>query len=401
MRQFVSVLCGMVLGIALVSCQAVPRRHPAPKSFHLSPESIPEAEEFESSLEKQGQFIEALFSIDALLEKDFDRAAAREQYAALLAKVRPLVEKAQETGGAHGAALEVMGALRSDGYKYSSEMSGWVSRYGLVSECLRARTGLCLSFTMLTMALLDSCGIESWSVSYPGHVLVRVRKGDRLINLESTHYGDPVVHHYPPELFERAAKEGFIDGRSLDRTQSAWLYLTDRLWAWVLQRSKDYRSFRLLERAEQVLDGSDEVISGQWALRHRLRSLRPANPAAERAESMKLAVDEYERLIRWNPDSGFCYLLLSVAYEDHGDMRASLQVLKRAMGRRNVGTDELDLLLQARWWIKREESGLEEFRLTPEEKRQSDAFLAEHYPFADRAWRLEGTMRRWFEAKER
>jgi len=389
-----------LVAAALASCSAAPRRHWAPRTFHLLPEPIPEVEEFETILEKKGQFIEALFAIDAFIQKDLDRGPAREKYAELLTKIRPQVERARVSGGAFGAALEVMGALRSEGFRYSSEMDGWASRYGPVSECLLSRKGLCLSFTMLSMALLDSCGVDSWAVSYPRHVLVLVRKDDREINLESTLYGDPVVYPYAPDLVERSAREGFIYGRSLNRTQAAWLYLSDRLLSWVLLRSKDYRSFWLLERVEQVQDGSDELISMQWALRHHLRSLRPANPAAERTESMRLAVEEYEHLIQWDPDASLYYLLLSVAYEDHGDRRACLKVLKRWMDRPAGGSSEEGLFLEARWWIKREEFGIEEFRLSPEEKRRADAFLTEHYPFADRAWRLEGHLRRWFVAKE-
>jgi len=400
-RPFLSVLGVALAAAALVSCSAAPRRHRAPRGFHLTPEPIPEVEEFETFLEKKGQFIEALFAIDALIQKDLDRGPAQEKYEELLSKIRPQVEKARETGGPLGAALEVMGALRSEGFQYSSEMDGWASRYGPVSECLLTRRGLCLSFTMLSMALLDSCGVDSWAVSYPGHVLVRVRKDDREINLESTLYGDPAVYHYPPDLIERSAKEGFIYGRSLDRTRAAWLYLSDRLLTWVLLRSKDYRSFWLLERVEQIQDGSDELICIQWALRHHLRSLRPANPAAERTKSMHLAEEEYERVIQWNPDSGLAYLLLSVAYEDHGNRSACLKVLQRWMERRPDESAEDSLFLQARWWIKREEFGLEEFRLSPDDKKQADAFLTEHYPFADRAWRLENHLRRWFETKDR
>lgn len=102
--------------------------------------------------------------------------------------------------GAQGAALEILGVLRGDGFEDSelpSETSGWNQQYGSITEGLRDRRGICLSFTLLTMALLDDCGIESWPACYPRHILVRVRTDGREIELESTTFGDPVAMRDP------------------------------------------------------------------------------------------------------------------------------------------------------------------------------------------------------------
>jgi hypothetical protein len=250
------------------------------------------------------------------------------------------------------------------------------------------------------MALMDSFGLESRTVCYPQHILLRIRKGEREIDMESTLYGDPVVYPYPPDLPERAAQEGFIYGRSLNRMESAWLYLTDLLWAWAPLRSKDFHSFWLLERAEEVLDGSAEVICFQWALRHQLRSVRPAIPAADRAESLRIAVEDYERVIHWDPDDGMSYLLLSVAYEDYGDRSSCLRTLRRYVDRHISPATSISTFIEARWWIKRVDLAVPEFLPDFDERKRGEAFLAEHYPSRDRAVWLESQVRRWFVPKE-
>lgn len=393
---------GVLVLLLLAGCiSKPPHGHPPPYYPDLSLERLPEVEAFEPILDRKGQLIEALFAIDAMVDGREGLDEARDAYRDLLAKARPLAEAAAETGGVHAAAVEIMGLMRSEGFVYDAARSGWSLRYGSISECLRSKRGICLSFTLLTMALLDSCEMRSWAATYPRHVLVRVWKDGRHVELESTNYGDPVAMHYPEDLADRSARQGFVFCRSLDRVQSCWLYLSERLWGWVLLRYKDNHSFRLLERAELALDGSEESISAQWAIRHQLRTTRPALTAGERAESRRLAVLEYERLIQWNPREGLFYLLLSASYESFGDRRSALLVLQRFMDTGPGLETYWDLFAQARWWIKRQEFDLEEFRMTPEEKKRAEDFMEDHFGDSNPASRLNAEFRRLFESTER
>jgi len=388
-------LGGLVLLLALApSCKGSVPEPRLPRLPQPPPDEIPSVEAFEPILAQQGRLIEALFAIDGLVQPDLDQTAARERYEALLRKARPLVEKARVTGGSQAAALEILGVLRADGFRYSaqqSEATRWSSQYGSITEGLRDRLGICLSFTLLTMAMLDACGIESWSACYPRHILVRVDRAGREIELESTTFGDPVAAAYPPELAAVSIEAGFLYTRSLDRTQTAWIYLTERLWEWVLRRAKDAHSFALLERAERMLPGTHEGMCLQWAIRHHLRCGSRGLTMPEREQAYQAASKEFERLLLWNPQNPSTYLLLSTLNEQFGKKRTALAVLKRYMDLGRGEETEFDVFIQARWWIKRDEIPFEEYRPTPEERKAGQAFLEKHYPREDRARLLEET----------
>ena len=287
---------GLALLLALApSCKGQAPEPRLPRLPLPGPDDVPAVEAFEPFLAQKGRLIDALFAIDALVQPDLDQTAARERYEGLLRKARPLVEKARATGGSQAAALEILGVLRADGFRYSalqSESTRWSLQYGSITEGLRDRLGICLSFTLLTMAMLDACGIESWSACYPRHILVRVDQDGREIELESTTFGDPVGVTVPPELAARSIEAGFLYTRSLDRAQTAWVYLTERLWEWVLRRVKDAHSFALLERAEKQLPGTNESMGMQWAIRHHLRSGSRGLTTAEREAAYKAASEE-------------------------------------------------------------------------------------------------------------
>jgi regulator of sirC expression with transglutaminase-like and TPR domain len=400
MKKTVLLLMGLLgLPVVFSSCGVAYKLHRRPQVSLPSIEAIPEVEKFEPILEQKGRLIEALFAIDQLVEPESELASARKSFGDLLETTRPLVEKALPVSGAYGAALEVLGKLRVAGFQYQSDVEGLSHRYGSISKCLQSHRGICLSFTLLTMALLDACGVDSFAVTYPQHVLVRIRKEDREIELESTVFGDPVVSEYPGDLMIRAAKEGLIYGRSLDRTAAVWLYLEERLWVWVLRRAKDPHSFVLLERAEDVLKGFDDSLSFQWALRHHLRSANTLCSQAERAESFTLAVGEFERLIRWDPTRGTSYLHLSTLYEQAGMLKPALETLKRFMDTKP--DEDEDVFVQAWWWIKRKELNLDGFRLTQEEIKRSEEYLEHYFPIADRPQRLKYLYHRLFEGSGR
>jgi hypothetical protein len=389
-------LWGLVLLLA-ASCKgaAPPPRLPFIPSS--APDELPAVEEFEPLLEQKGRLIDALFAIDRLVQPEVDQTSARERYADLLAKARPLAERAKATGGSQAAALEILGVLRADGFRYSAieaENNRWSLQYGSITEGLRDRLGICLSFTLLTMAMLDACGIESWSACYPGHILVRVDLNGREIELESTTFGDPVAASYPPELTARSLEAGFLYTRSLDRAQTAWLYLTERLWEWVLRRAKDSHAFSLLARAEKQLPGTEESMCMQWAIRHHLRCGSRLLTKPEREEAYKAASEEFERLLRWDPQNPALYLLLSTLNEQYGKKRTALAILRRYMDLNRGEQTAFDVFVQARWWIKREEIPFEEYRPTPEEKRAGDAFLEKYFPSADRVRLLEAAYQR-------
>lgn len=393
---------GVLLALLLsAACGTAYRAHRPPKGLLPSLQNIPESETFESYLGQPGRLIEALFAIDELVEPESDTVSARDAYQALLEKARPLVEKAQASGDAHAAALEVLGVLRGAGFAYDDEVLELSPQFGSVSRSLVSRRGICLSFTMLTMAFLDSCGIGSRAACYPRHILVRVRKDDREIELESTVFGDPVVHRYPEDLEERARKEGFIYARSLDPSSAAWVYLTERLWGWVLKRSKDPHSFLLLERAEEILKGSDESIAFQWALRHHQRSTNAGCSPAERRESFQSAVEEFEQLLRWNARSAISYLHLSTLYEQTGRRKPALETLQRFVEAVPDPVSTWEVFVTAWWWTKRQEFDLEGFRLSVLERKQCGEFLDRHYPFADRAQRFRHFYGRLFQANPR
>lgn len=368
-----------------------PRIHYAPQVIDPPQEQIPEVEAFEPLLEEKGRLIDALFAIDELMDGDKGRTAARSAYRNLLMQARPLAEAAAKQSGAYGAALEILGLLHKDGFAYDGRREGLVYQYGSVTACLQSRRGICLSFTMLTLALLDSCGLEAWSATYPRHILVRVRNAGKEVELESTNFGDPTRMDYPEDLAARSAREGYFFCRSLDREESAWVYLTQRLWGWAPRRSRDARSFRLLERAEVRLNGSDQSISTQWALRQQWRSNSPELGAKDRAESRRLAIEEYERLIRWDPDDPLAYLLLSLCHQSVGARRSELQALKRYMDTGPDADTPFSRITQARWWIRRR--GVDdEFRLGPDERRRGDDFLRKYYPDSDPAARADAEL---------
>jgi hypothetical protein len=390
-----------LLLLLLTGCaRAMPRIHPAPLDAGPAQERFPEVEEFEPLLEQKGRLIDALFAIDRLVDGEQGRDAARDAFQKLLSEARPLAEAAAKQGGAYGAALEILGLLRREGFDFDGQKVGMSYRYASVTSCLLARRGICVSFTLLTMALLDSCGQESCAAVYPRHVLVRVWNAVKEIEVESTNFGDPTVMDYPEDLASRAEREGYIFCRSLNRGESAWLYLSERLWRWALRRPKDARSFRLLERAEVKLNGSDDSISTQWAFRHQWRSNDPALSPGNRAESRRLAIEEYERLIHWNPGNAFVHLLLSLCHESAGDPRSELLALKRFMD----GEPEMDSassrMVQARWWIRRRETVIEEFRLTPEDRKRGDDFLMKYFPDSDPGARVNAELWKLLEIKD-
>ncbi|MBI3858606.1 MAG: hypothetical protein HY293_23210 [Planctomycetes bacterium] len=398
-RRFLAALAFLVLFPAC--CAAPYRAHRRPRAALPSLEKVPETEEFEALLEEKGSLIESLLSIDGLVEPDSDLESARAAYRRILDRARPLVEKALPVSGAYGAALEVLGLLKAEGFTYDDEREDWSLQYGSISRCLLKRKGICLSFTLLAMALLDSFDQDSWAACYPRHVLVRVLKAEREIELESTVFGDPVVHSYSEDLGVRARKEGLIYTRSLERRSAGWLYLSERLWVWVLKRSKDARSFALLERAEKQLSGTTESIGLQWALRHHLRSADPLCSKSERTESLKSAFGELQQLIRWDPSYATAYLLLSTLYEQAGDKRQALTTLKRFTEEVPKDRTSVDVFVRAWWWVKRKELNLEEFRPGPEEQKEGEAYLERHYPFAERAWHLKASYENLFKSARR
>lgn len=388
-----------LLLLAAGCARPLPRIHYAPQVSEPPQEQIPEGEAFEPLLEEKGRFIDALFAIDKMVEGDKGQDAARDAYGKLLAKARPLAEAAANQSGAYGAALEILGVLRKEGFVFDDSLWGTSPKFGSITNSLTARKGICLSFTMLTLALLDSCGLEGCSATYPRHILVRVLNAGKEVELESTVFGDPVAMHYPEDFASKSAREGYSFCRSFDRQESGWVYLSERLWRWAPRRARDGRSFRLLERTELKLNGSNTSISMQWALRQQWRSNSPTLNAKDKAEARRLAVEEYERLIRWDPDDPRAYLLLSLVHQSSGDLRSELLVLRRFMETGPGDDSPWSRITQARWWIRRR-GAEDEFRLKPDERQRGDEYLKKHFPDTDPVARVEVEMWKLLEVSD-
>src|SRR5258707_6034313 len=95
-----------LLLLLLAGCaRSLPRIHPAPPVADPAAEQIPEVEAFEPFLNEKGRLIDALFAIDALVDGDEGRDAAREAFQNLVSKARPLAEAAaKQSGGLRSGA---------------------------------------------------------------------------------------------------------------------------------------------------------------------------------------------------------------------------------------------------------------------------------------------------------
>jgi hypothetical protein len=57
-------------------------------------------------------------------------------------------------------------------------------------------------------------------------------------------------------------------------------------------------------------------------------------------------------------------------------------------------------MVQARWWIRRRETVIEEFRLTPEDRKRGDDFLMKYFPDSDPVARVNAELWKLLEIKD-
>lgn len=191
-----------------------------------------------------------------LLGHGIDRAELREKIRQLAWKVRSgIVEGGpQETAEAFRHAFFVVEGLVPDpefGAKMEAETA-------ILSTVLETKRGVCLSLSLLYLAVADEAGIPLHGVSVPGHFFIRYDQGGNPLNIETLDRGGATRKDsfYRKQFFVRRGEPFYLE--SLTPKMSLASYLS-QLGALYLRRGMKEQAIELLEVARAASPRDPEI----------------------------------------------------------------------------------------------------------------------------------------------
>lgn len=236
-------------------------------------------------------------------------------------------------------------------------------KFSQLSEILDSKQGVCLGTTIIYLCLAQRLHLPLEIITPPGHIFVRLREGDNLTNIETTHRGIHVpsdsyfsvnmkclkqidlkqtiacVHHnlgatYLMDHEYLKAKEHYYKALTYDPDAALYTMMLGYCYAFNNEPKEAKKTFTRLKKLkfeDQIypmdFNAQQDYLKGKVSLPALMAAVLP--PKKSDLEEIKKRRDLLEEEIKKYPHFGAGLHMLSMIYNDLSEPKKAIAALER------------------------------------------------------------------------